>query len=176
MFTLMARDQNGSTVYSAGLWGLNGEPVSWQVARTASRKAAYSASKNVWEGLSRTEAESWVGSVPQVNGAKSLHLAPGMEDYAISSYVDLNAWWIGAAGITIAAGGVTFGLIPVSSGTAAAVSNIAAIADGVTLLESAFDMFGFMDFSGPIDKVYPVVYYDPLHIGKAPWQLHLSSP
>ncbi len=85
MFVLMSYEDGQ---YAAGLWGLGGNPIDWSTAKSASKKAAYNAEFNVWEGLARNDAKNWVGTIPQVNGADSLQLAEGMYDYQFATYTD----------------------------------------------------------------------------------------
>ena len=171
MFVLMGYEEGGTYRYRAGLWGVKGEgggrPLDWATAKGASRLAAYNAAQNVWEGMNRREAEAWVGTVPEVEGARSLRLAQGVYEYQFATYVDLNGWWWVAAGVTVAAWP-----------PAAAGKLIAQIIRGAALLVDAAGLAGDvigLDF-GPVDATYPAVYYDPLRIGRAPYQIHIGPP
>ena len=178
MFVLTAHEREGTYQYRAGLWGVMGErygkPVDWQTAQAASRVAAYDAEQNVWEGMARQDAEAWTGHFPTVDGANSLGLAPGMYDYQFGTYVDLNGWWLAAAGVTVAAwfpGGLA--AVGASAGLIKAVQWGSLAVDATGLVADA----GRLDWlPGPVDATYPVVYYDPSRIGRAPWQLHVQPP
>ncbi len=173
MFVLMSYEDGQ---YTAGLWGLGGQhygqPVYWDTAKSANKKAAYNAEGNVWEGLVRNEAENWVGSIRKVNGANSLRLAAGVHNWQFATYVDVDGYWALAGAITIAA------WVPGGLAAAGVSSTWISFVQGGSI---AADVAGLMvDLAGqdwgPVNGTYPVVYYDPLRRGRISSQFHIKTP
>jgi len=170
MFVLMSNSSDGSSGYYAGLWGLSGQnsgmPIDWRSAQQATTLAAYNVQGNSWEGMTRRQAEHWVGdtwmqALPNINGVWSLHKTPASADCHFSTYMDYNGLWWLSAGVTVGSW----------SASASALITLGAL--GVDVAGLVSDLIGW-NF-GPVNATYPAIYYDPL-MPRAPWQLHMRTP
>jgi len=183
MFVLMSNSSDGSSGYYAGLWGLSGQnsgmPIDWRSAQQATTLAAYNVQGNSWEGMTRRQAEHWVGdtwmqALPNINGVWSLHKTPDSANYFFSSYMDYNGWWWAISGVTVASwtpGALAAtGLHPT---IIKIIQWLAVVADAAGLVS---DATGWNFPPAPIDAAYPAIYYDPLGVGRAPWQIHRIPP
>jgi hypothetical protein len=126
--------------------------------------------------MTRSAALKWVGTVPKVNGAATLGLAEGIRNYQIATYLDLNGTWLLMAGVTIASWPISSSSVLAGTAAATVARVIAGAAVTFDALSLAADVTGSNFLAGPMDASYPVVYYDPLGIGRAPSQLHIANP
>jgi hypothetical protein len=97
-----------------------------------------------------------------------------MEDYQIATYVDLNGAWWAITASTVVLAGAEVGLIAIPLWLSRPIVVFSLAANLGDMVNDAVDMP--IVPNGPIDGIYPTVYYDPLHIGRAPWQLHIRRP
>jgi hypothetical protein len=96
-----------------------------------------------------------------------------MEDYAIATYVDLGFWWWMATSVTVMAWAPEGALVARFGSFGEKFVRWGALA--VDVLGIAVDIEEWK-YPQPVDATYPVIFYDPLHIGRAPRQLHFTAP
>jgi hypothetical protein len=97
-----------------------------------------------------------------------------MEDYQIATYVDLNGAWWAITASTVVLAGAEVGLIAIPLWLSRGLAGAGLVADLADMVNDTVDISWLPN--GPIDRTYPTIYYDLLHVGRAPWQLHFSTP